>query len=85
MAKTLNGKVVSTAMLNTVVVEVSRRIPHPLYKKLLNRSKKFKVETEGKTVTVGDIVNIVEMRQASKGKYFKLTEITKDIKEAKHE
>ena len=72
MAKTLNGIVVSTKMQNTVVVEVSWKRPHPLYKKLLKRSKKFKVDPNGQTVNVGDKVTIIETKPIAKDKHFKL-------------
>ena len=85
MAKTLRGIVTSVAMKNTAVVEVFRKTPHPLYKKLLTRSKKFKIETEGKELTVGDTVRIVEIKPLSKDKHFKLLDIVESVKEAKHE
>lgn len=84
MAKTLKGIVTSVGMQNTAVVEVFRKTPHPLYKKLLTRSKKYKIETDGKDLTVGDTVLIAEIKPVSKGKYFKLQEIVERIKEAKH-
>lgn len=84
MAKTLKGIVQSIGMQNTAVVEVFRKTPHPLYKKLLTRSKKYKVETEGKEVAVGDTVLITETKPLSKDKYFKLQEVVERIKEAKH-
>jgi small subunit ribosomal protein S17 len=74
MAKILTGKVVSTKMQDTIIVEVFRRKAHPLYKKLMLRSKKFKVANNGKTVIVGETVKIVETRPVSKDKYFKLME-----------
>lgn len=83
MVKTLKGKVVSTAMKNTVVVEVSFKVPHKLYKKLLIRSKKYKVENRNAEVIVGDEVEIVETKPYSKAKYFKLSKvITSGKKEA---
>lgn len=75
MARTLNGKITSLAMKDTAVVEVSRRVPHPLYKKLLTRSKKFKVATDGKQLSVGDVVKIAETRPMAKDKYFKVVEV----------
>jgi small subunit ribosomal protein S17 len=72
MAKTLKGTVVSVKMKDTVVVEVTRKTPHPLYKKLMTKSKKFKVGTNGQSVSVGDVVTIQETRQMAKDKYFKL-------------
>jgi small subunit ribosomal protein S17 len=75
MAKVLTGKVISLKMQNTAVVEVSRRVPHPLYKKLLKIGKHFNVDTAGKTVEVGAEVRIVETRPVSKTKYFALKEV----------
>ena len=72
MAKVLTGQVVSTGMNNVVIVEVTRKTPHPLYKKLMKRSKKFKVATLGQTVTVGDRVQIKESRPLSKDTHFVL-------------
>ena len=72
MAKTLKGIIVSTKMQDTVVVEVSWKKPHPLYKKLLKRSKKFKVATNGQEVKIGDAVTIVETKPISKDKHFML-------------
>ena len=77
MAKVLTGKVISTKMQDTEVVEVVRRVPHPLYKKLLKKSKNFKVDTKGQEVAVGDQVKIVEIKQISKDKYFKVQEVIK--------
>jgi small subunit ribosomal protein S17 len=75
MNKKLTGVVVSTKMENTAVVEVSRRKPHPLYKKLMKVSKKFKADLNGKTVSVGDIVVISETKPVSKNKFFKIDQI----------
>jgi small subunit ribosomal protein S17 len=72
MAKILEGTVISTKMQNTIVVEVTRKKPHPLYKKLLKRSKKYKVVTNGETVVVGSTVRIVETKPMSKDKHFVL-------------
>ena len=77
MQKMFEGKVVSSKMQNTVVVEVTRRKPHPFYKRLLKRSTKFKVETGGYSVNAGDKVKIIETRPISKGKYFKIMEVIK--------
>ncbi|MGH7204258.1 MAG: 30S ribosomal protein S17 [Candidatus Levyibacteriota bacterium] len=75
MAKVLTGKVISTKMMDTVVVEVSRRVPHPLYKKLMKVTKKFNVALNGKTVAVGNEVRIVETKPVSKTKYFAIKEV----------
>jgi small subunit ribosomal protein S17 len=82
MAKTLSGKVISTSMQNTAVVEVTRRTPHPVYKKLLRKSKKYKVDTRNVNVNVGDEVVIVETRPISKEKHFAVAQvIKKQVKE----
>ena len=75
MPKILTGKVISTKMANTAVVEVSRRVPHPLYKKLLKKSKNFKADTAGIEVAVGNEVKIVEIKPMSKTKYFAIKEV----------
>ena len=75
MAKVLTGTVVSTAMTNTISVEVTRKVPHPLYRKLLKRSKKFKADTANQTVNLGDIVTIVETKPISKDKHFVLQKV----------
>lgn len=75
MAKVLTGKVISTEMQDTAVVEVTRFVPHPLYKKLLKRSKKYKVAVNGHELEVGKRVKIAETKPLSKDKYFKVTEV----------
>ena len=77
MPKVITGKVVSLKMQNTVVVEVSRRVPHPLYKKLLKKSKNFKADLAGHTVEVGNSVKIIETKPMSKTKYFAIKEVIK--------
>lgn len=59
-------------MKETAVVEVTRIRPHPLYRKLLKRSKKYKVDTVGKEVALGQTVKIVETKPLSKEKHFKI-------------
>ncbi len=69
------GRVVSTKMDKTIVVEVSRRVPHPLYKKIVTRRKKFHAHDEENTCRVGDVVRIVESRPLSRTKRWRLEEI----------
>jgi small subunit ribosomal protein S17 len=72
--KTFEGILISNGMKNTSVVEVYRKTPHPLYKKLITRSKKFKVDNTGfDNLELGSSVRIVETRPISKNKYFKIT------------
>ena len=75
MSKVLVGKVVSTKMQGTILVEVVRRTPHKLYKKLLKRSKKYKVDPNGFEPAVGNTVKIQETKPMSRDKYFKVIEI----------
>ncbi len=69
------GQVVSTKMQKTIVVEVSRRVPHPLYKKIVTRRKKFYAHDEEQRARVGDTVRIVESRPLSRLKRWRLVEI----------
>ena len=60
------GEVVSTKMAKTIVVEVTRRVPHPLYKRIVTKRKKFYAHDEEGTAKIGDMVRIVECRPLSK-------------------
>jgi small subunit ribosomal protein S17 len=75
--KTLVGTVVSTKMTGSAVVEIKRKTPHPVYKKLMRKSKKFVVDTKEMEVTVGDTVKIVETPKQASNKYFKVLEVIK--------
>jgi small subunit ribosomal protein S17 len=66
------GEVVSTKMAKTIVVEVSRRVPHPLYKRIIGKRKKFYAHDEEGSAKMGDIVRIVECRPLSKLKRWRL-------------
>ena len=83
MRRILEGIVVSIKMQKTAVVEVTRRKPHPLYKKLLKRNKRYLVDSGDFSVSLGDKVKIVETRPSSKQKYFKVLEVLKKVKDAK--
>jgi small subunit ribosomal protein S17 len=72
MKKTLTGKVLSTKMQKTVVVEVVRKYRHALYKKVIVKHKKYKVHNELNDINVGDQVVIEETRPISKDKHFKV-------------
>ncbi len=69
------GEVVSTKMQKTIVVEVSRRVPHPLYKRIIGKRKKFYAHDEQSTAKPGDVVRIVESRPLSKLKRWTLVEV----------
>jgi small subunit ribosomal protein S17 len=73
--KTLIGKVVSTKMAKTIVVEVRRQKAHPFYKRVVARSKRFYAHDEKGTARLGDFVQIEETRPLSKLKRWQLKEI----------
>jgi len=66
------GQVVSTKMAKTIVVEVTRRVPHPLYKRIITKRKKFYAHDEENSAKLGDTVRIVECRPMSKLKRWQL-------------
>lgn len=70
--KTFVGKVVSLKMLKTAVVEVERTVTHPLYKKVLKRTKRIKADTNSLELSLGDKVKIIETKPMSRDKYFKV-------------
>ncbi len=71
------GEVVSTSMQKTIVVEVSRRVPHRLYKRIVARRKKFYAHDEEGTAKTGDVVRIAESRPLSKLKKWRLVEVVR--------
>lgn len=75
--KTLNGTVISIKMTGTAVVSVAQTVKHPVYKKELKRHKKYKVDTKGFTLAVGDAVVISEIKPMAKEKNFKVLEVVK--------
>jgi small subunit ribosomal protein S17 len=73
--KTRTGLVVSDKMAKTVVVAIERRVPHPVYGKMVTRTKRLKAHDEENSAKVGDTVRIVETRPLSKDKRWRLVEI----------
>lgn len=74
------GIVVSDKMDKTIVVAVSERVKHPLYKKIANRTKKFKAHDENNVCGIGDKVLIAETRPLSKDKCWRLVEVVEKAK-----
>lgn len=70
--RALTGIVVSDKMKDTIVVEISRVIKHPKYRKYLKRSKRIKAHDPGNTKREGERVTIVECRPLSKEKHFRV-------------
>ena len=77
LRKTRVGVVVSTKMNKTIVVEYVARVPHPQFKKIVKKSKRFYAHDEQETANVGDTVRIRETRPLSKMKCWELVEIIK--------
>lgn len=73
--KTRTGKVVSDKMEKTVVVAIERRVKHPVYGKMMTRTKKLKAHDEENSAKLGDTVRIMETRPLSKDKRFRVVEI----------
>ena len=75
LRKSRVGIVVSDKMDKTVVVEIRERVQHPLYKKIISKSKRFKAHDENNQCGVGDTVLIQETRPMSRDKHFRVVEI----------
>lgn len=71
------GSVVANKMAKTIVVVVTRRVPHPLYKRIVTKRKKFYAHDEKGVAQVGDVVRIVECRPMSKLKRWTLGEVVR--------
>ena len=73
--KTREGLVVSDKMQKTVVVAIERRYAHPVYGKMVTRTKRLKAHDEENAAKVGDTVRIVETRPLSKDKRWRVVDI----------
>ena len=73
--KTRVGLVVSDKMQKTVVVAIERRVPHPVYGKMMTRTTRLKAPDEENQAKAGDTVRIMETRPMSKDKRWRLVEI----------
>ncbi len=80
LRKTRVGVVVSDKMDKTIVVAVKDSVQHPLYKKILKRTKKFKVHDENNESGIGDRVEIMETRKISKQVNWRLVKILEKAK-----
>jgi small subunit ribosomal protein S17 len=75
MRKTRIGVVVSDKMEKTIVVAVEDYRKHPLYKKIMKKTKRYKAHDEENTCKVGDKVRIMETRPLSKDKHWRVIQI----------
>ena len=73
--RTLIGRVVSDKMDKTVTVLVERKVKHPMYGKVMVRSKKYHAHNEGNTAKAGDLVEIIETRPVSRTKSWAVTSV----------
>ena len=70
----LTGTVVSSNSNKTIVVKVTRRVQHKLYKKIISQSKKYHAHDENNLFKVGDVVKIIESKPISKLKSWKVVD-----------
>ena len=80
LRKTRVGKVVSDKMDKTVVVAIVDNVKHPLYKKIIKNTKKFKAHDENNECRIGDRVEVMETRPLSKDKRWRVTNIIEKAK-----
>ncbi len=80
LRKTRVGVVVSDKMDKTVVIAIKERVKHPLYGKIVNRTKTFKAHDEQNECGIGDTVRVVETRPLSKEKRWRVVEIVEKAK-----
>ena len=74
------GVVVSDKMDKTIVVAITTRVKHPLYKKIVNKTTRIKAHDEENSCSVGDKVLVAETRRLSKDKHWRLVEIIEKAK-----
>ncbi|HVA38432.1 MAG TPA: 30S ribosomal protein S17 [Candidatus Dormibacteraeota bacterium] len=74
------GRVASSKMEKTIVVVTETRVPHPVYKKIVRKSERFKAHDEQNECNVGDLVKIMECRPISKEKRWRLVEVVERVK-----
>ena len=78
--KTFTGQVVSDKMDKTIVIAITTKTLHGLYKKYVKSTKKVKAHDEKNDAHVGDTVKVIECRPVSKDKHWRLTEIVERAK-----
>ena len=75
---TIIGRVVSASMDKTIVVEIDRRIKHPLYNKFISKTTKLMAHDEDNSSEVGDVVSLIQSRPISKRKSWSLKKTTQE-------
>jgi small subunit ribosomal protein S17 len=79
--QTLTGRVVGDKMNKTVTVLVERRVKHPLYGKVLTRTRKYHAHDENNEFKEGDLVEIEACRKLAKTKAYRVTRLIEKAKE----
>ncbi|MAE71566.1 MAG: 30S ribosomal protein S17 [Gemmatimonadetes bacterium] len=80
LRKTRTGRVVGDKMNKTIVVAVERLVRHPVYGRVVRRTKRYKVHDEENTAKVGDEVELMETRPLSKEKRWRLVKVVRAAK-----
>ena len=80
LRKTRVGKVVSDKMDNTIVVAIQDNVKHPLYKKVIKHTERFKAHDENNESKIGDRVEIMETRPLSRDKRWRLVKVLEKAK-----
>lgn len=80
MRRTLEGRVVSDKMQNTVTVLIERKVKHPVIGKIITRSKKYHAHVEGMSASSGDLVLIEECAPISKTKAWRVSKVIEKAK-----
>jgi len=78
--RTRIGRVVSTAMDKSAVIEVERRMAHPLFGKVVKETSKIMAHDEHNELNVGDVVQVMECRPISKRKRWRLVKVLEKAK-----
>lgn len=77
MLKTLEGRIIAIKTPKTAIVLIERKLRHPIYQKVIKKSKKFKAHYENIKIEIGDIAIIKEIRPISKDKSFEIIKSSK--------
>ena len=78
--KARTGLVISDKMQKTVIVAIERRVPHPVYGKMITRTTRLKAHDEENAAKTGDTVRVMETRPMSKDKRWRVVEIVERAK-----
>ncbi len=80
LRKTRTGRVVSDKMDKTIVVAVERLVRHPVYGRVVRRTKRYKAHDADNSAKVGDVVELMETRPLSKEKRWRLVKVIRAAK-----